>query len=277
MAACLEIHAKIKQRQRISSFTQKTQDVLGMRSNHMRGFLVLLILACTQATQFLSITSTGTEFLLSPNEVIATISWSYAANSPSHEWSLQGFDETSSTWTTLVTFHNETCSSGCPPGSYGTPSTGCTLCPEGTFASTGVETEAECTPCPAGTYAGTTGNDAIEQCTLCPAGTFSSTEGETSLAACVDCPAGTYAEMLGSDAIEDCVAGPAGTSAASVGNDALSDCVTCPAGTFSMQEGLSLVSECTACAAGTYASTTGNTNAAACLACPAGTYASTRK
>ena len=70
-------------------------------------FVVIFHLGFTQPAVFSSAVTSGTEFQLTPNEVIATISWIYAANSASRSWSLQGFDQASSTWTTLISFDSD--------------------------------------------------------------------------------------------------------------------------------------------------------------------------
>lgn len=135
------------------------------------------------------------------------------------------------------------------------------VCSAGYFSSDGL---AECSPCEGGNFTnktrstgcdvcpmGSYSSGAATECTLCPSGYYCEAPGSSSY---VPCTAGYYSSVEGST---ECTICPPGTSS----HEASSECTICKAGEYASDEGMK---NCKTCEEGTYS----HAGASECNACP---------
>jgi syndecan 4 len=167
---------------------------------------------------------------------------------------------------------------------YGTNTTTCTLCPLGTYATSGgmslslSQTCLQCAPgkysdknwlstcpgsCPSGTYSTKYGLDFLEKCSLCEPGTFSTAVGLDHQ--CEKCPPGSYIAWSAQTTCELC---SSGKYVSSGGSNTSAVCLLCVDGTFAKFSGSSI---CSKCPSGTFSTSSGFTT---CAKCQEGTYMS---
>ncbi|KAL4441134.1 hypothetical protein ABPG74_002084 [Tetrahymena malaccensis] len=150
-------------------------------------------------------------------------------------------------WSTV----NKTCQCnsgyGGIPGTFEGDPSGCILCPEGTYSSSG-----QCVPCPAGQYSDTTGNT---QCQKCQANLYSQGIGNQK---CSSCPnnttilpdqTGCSCNDISSVFLNSICACPDGFTGTPSNSSSQQGCTPCPSGQYSNSQ---TFGKCTYCAKGDY-------------------------
>ena len=179
----------------------------------------------------------------------------------------------------------------CYPGSYSAVgATSCSVCPQGTYASS--YATAKCVGCPFGKTTSSAKSryyrDSSKDCLFkegavqCLAGTYSPADASISkLSQCKICQTGSYTQYSGSTSCSKCPFGKTTSSvnkAASAHNSRWACNVKVAAADLECNKGSYLdtkAKKCVACARGTASATAGATSAAQCRICKKGSYAST--